>query len=143
MPIDKFNASLDFIFSEEGYGNNALPGDIGGLTIWGISAHSWPSEVALMSKMTPEAAKGKARLIYFKEYWQPLGIGNMEWPMCVVALDTAVNCGGSRLKRFMSDNWQDVLCARTKWLLNESKSRYAVSLLNRVSRLLETAKKED
>lgn len=139
-----FDKALAFVLKCEGYGNKALLGDLGGLTVWGISARAYPGEVAIMSKMTPEAAKGRARVIYFNDYWKPMGCEGMEWPRNLVVFDTAVNCGFSRIKSFMANakTWQDIVCNRVRWLLYESKSRYRVGLLNRVEELFIVSNRE-
>lgn len=81
---DNFNKAIDILFNLEGYiSNNPL--DKGGITKYGISKTYHPDiDVA---NLTIERAKE----IYLKDYWIPLGCDDKEYPFDVVLFVQGVN----------------------------------------------------
>lgn len=140
--MTNFERAVTFVLQEEGYGNHALPGDSGGLTIWGISARYFPYEVSEMAGMSQSDSMEYAKKFYRGQVWDAYKLEDEPWPMCLAKLDTAVNCGPGRMKRWSANNesWQQFLCNRVHFQIYISNSRYTVSLLNRIYRLFLTAK---
>jgi len=90
---DKFNRCIGTILQHEGgYVNN--PNDPGGETNMGISKRSYPKED--IKNMTI----GRAKEIYFRDYWTPCGCENIgDIKLALALFDSAVNCGvGTALK---------------------------------------------
>lgn len=70
---------------EGGYVND--PDDPGGETNWGISRRSYPGED--IKGLTMERAKE----IYWRDYWVPLGCARVRGDVAAELFDTAVNMG--------------------------------------------------
>jgi len=95
-----FQKALDFVFKHEvefekgHYGDmdfvvsENVAGDAGGLTKYGIDQRSHPT-VNIESLSEEEAIE-----IYQKEYWEKYHCDKLEWPLCAVVFDCAVNMGG-------------------------------------------------
>ena len=87
-----FNKIISFVLEEEGgYVNN--PNDAGGETKFGISKRSYPN--VDIKNLTKEQAIEIYRKDYWKEEWEALG-----FPMAACMLDTSINMGPGRAKRF-------------------------------------------
>lgn len=133
----EFNMAMEFIFKwEGGYVND--PKDPGGETKYGISKRAYPG--LNIKTLSIEDAKR----IYKEDYWMASGADKLEWPMCIVVMDTAVNMGVGRAKGFKSKagNWTDYLFLRLKRYSEVNKPHYLRGWLNRVIDLYETIGKE-
>lgn len=136
-----YERAINFVLDQEGYGNIALAGDPGGLTIWGIAARYWPAEVKTMQTLSKDGAKEYAKEFYKQHYWDTAHCSGMDWPLNLCVLDASINCGIGRVSSWLTgDDWQEFLCNRARWQINKAKSPYMVSLLNRIYRLLNLAK---
>jgi len=118
MDANKLKLALQFVAKWEwgdrkdgGYTND--PRDPGGETKYGISKRAHPNED--IKNLTPE----RALEIYQKEYWEPIAGDNLPIPYCVVAFDSAVNCGVSR-----ANNWIRTTKGDWKALCNIRKAYY-------------------
>lgn len=67
-----FESEVEKVFEREGYWTDD-PDDPGGLTIWGISARSYPDDVAIMKDMDRETARTWAKNIYYRDFWSMCG----------------------------------------------------------------------
>jgi len=83
---DNFRKSLKFTLKWEGVYTND-PHDPGGETKWGISKKEYPD--LDIKNLTPELAAD----LYSKDYWDECGCDNLQYPLCTVVFDTAVNTG--------------------------------------------------
>lgn len=132
-----FNRSIAFVLKwEGGYVND--PRDPGGETKYGISKKAYPS---LDIKALTEDA---AREIYRKDYWDKAGCGALEWPLCLVHFDTAVNMGNGRAADFKDRalDWVDYLFLRIEHYAKLNKPEYLRGWLNRVIDLRKAAKEQ-
>lgn len=142
MDINKLKQSLQFLSKWEwgdradgGYTND--PTDPGGETKYGISKRAHPNED--IKNLTPE----RALAIYQTDYWTPIGGDNLPIPTCVVAFDTAVNCGVSRCKawiRIAENDWKKLIELRRQYYLDlvmkkPALNKYIKGWLNRVNDL--------
>ena len=142
MDINKLKQGLQFVALHEwgnrpdgGYTNN--PADPGGETKFGISKRAHPNED--IKNLTPE----RALALYQAEYWTPIGADNLPIPTCVVAFDSAVNCGVSRVKGWLidtKDDWKALLEVRQQYYLDLVKKKPALNVflkgwLNRMNDL--------
>ncbi len=102
MSDDTFHKAMDYIFKYEG-GLENNPKDPGGLTNYGIALKSHPD---LGSSGIVNLTKDEAEAIYKREYWAPIGGDALAWPLCLIVMDTAVNCGVDKALQFLfhSDN---------------------------------------
>lgn len=104
---DNFTRAVEFVLKHEGgYVNN--PNDPGGETNFGISKRVYPH--LDIKNLT----KDEAKRIYHSDYWLKAGCDVIEWPMCLVFFDTAVNMGIIRAQEFQIKalNWTDYLFLR-------------------------------
>lgn len=84
-----FYKSLDFVLKWEGnYTNDPL--DKGGETKFGISKRAFPD--LDIKNLTVEQAQD----IYYRLYWLKANCNILEYPLCMVVMDTAVNMGVNR-----------------------------------------------
>lgn len=105
----QFDSALLFTLAWEGGATVTKdPTDPGGTTKWGISQHHHP-EVDV-ENLTREQAKE----IYFREYWKPAKCGSREWPLNLIAFDTAVNLGLDDVVAIdaQTSNWEGFLLRR-------------------------------
>lgn len=87
--MSEFDRVMAFILAEEGgYVNN--PADPGGETKYGISKRAYPSED--ITNLTVDRAKA----IYRRDYWTPLGLDAEKYGPALVLMDCAVNQGPKR-----------------------------------------------
>lgn len=70
---------------EGGYTNN--PNDPGGETNFGICKRDYPD--VDIKNLTIDDAK----LIYARDYWEPIMGDSLPWPLCLYVFDSAVNQG--------------------------------------------------
>ena len=137
-----FEKAIAFVFEAEGLASN-LKGDPGGKTCIGIASAYFPAEYAVIMALPENERLGYAKNFYFSNFWIKYRCDIRPWPCNLVYLDAAINCGPSRASQFALGNVDDyisALCKRMRWQINESKSPYTVSLLNRMYRLLQLAK---
>lgn len=132
---ENFEKAVEFILKwEGGYVNN--PADPGGETKFGISKKAYPK---LDIKNLTE---GDVRVIYFNDYWLKAGCDRLDWPLCLVHFDTAVNTGRGRADEFKAKafNWTDYLFLRIEFYCNLKKPEFLRGWLNRVIDLYRTAR---
>ena len=133
--MDNFDRSIEFVLKwEGGYTNDTR--DSGGETKYGISKRAYP--MLDIKNLALEDAK----LIYLKDYWEKAGCDTLEWPMCLVVFDTAVNMGVSRAKGFSerASNWTDYLFIRIEHYAKLNKPQFLRGWVNRVIDLQKTIK---
>lgn len=102
--MKNFSKICDFTLGWEAgkdrHGNIKADGGLnthdGSVTKWGIRQAAHP-EVDV-----PNLTIEQAKVIYYGKYWQPLLLDNVEVGEAAALFDTAVNCGVSRAKQFMS-----------------------------------------
>jgi lysozyme family protein len=98
--MGNFEKSVEFVLKHEGgYVNNSA--DPGGETKYGISRRAFPDED--IKNLTVDRAKE----IYQKHFWEPLGCEELSTQLALVHFDTAVNCGKSRAAEFMGNSKGD------------------------------------
>ncbi len=132
---DNFKRAIVFVLRHEGgYVND--PRDPGGETKFGISKRAYP-QVDIMSLTVNEAKD-----IYKTDYWDRAGCDGLAWPLCLVVLDTAVNCGVDKAREFSdaAPNWTDYLFLRIEHYCNLRKPEYLRGWINRVLDLWKEAK---
>lgn len=132
-----YDKGFDFVIKWERYISN-IPGDRGGLTIWGVASAFWPNEVSAMQKMSKEESLAYVkRDFYIKNFWLPCGCDELHYPLDIVVFDTAVNCGVSRALKFLADtrarrNWINYLMLRTKFYIDSPQEAMDDGWINRV-----------
>lgn len=96
MTVEKnFALAVGFVLAHEG-GYVHDPKDPGGETKYGISKRAWP-------KLDIRAlTKAQAREIYHRSYWLRVGADRLPTGLDLAAFDTAVNCGVSIARSFLS-----------------------------------------
>lgn len=135
--ITNLREALRFTLAEEGgYVND--PADPGGETKWGVSKRSYPD--LNIKNLTPEQASN----IYARDYWLASGCDFIEWPLCAVVFDTAVNCGVSRARQWLREipnaTAKDYLQRRRQYYLdicrkNSSLNKFVWGWMSRLGRL--------
>jgi len=147
--MDAFTIGINFALTwEGGYTND--PRDPGGETNLGITDRQdglVDSQVDVdgdgdgdvpIKKLT----KAEALAVYKRNYWNPCGCGNLPDDMAIAVLDTAINCGVKRAKKWLKES-VDVyrfLEKRTQYYLdlcarNPKMNVYRKGWLNRVNAL--------
>jgi len=109
-----FHDAIRFTLQWEGrYVNDSL--DPGGETYCGISRRHWPNwpgwqeiDSAKEGGLDPERLDSPAIFamvedFYRDNFWRPAGCDDMEWPLSLVAFDTAVNIGVARAKKYADE----------------------------------------
>lgn len=92
--MSDFERALNFCLRWEGeYSND--PNDPGGETNFGISKRAYPNEDIM--RMT----RGRAALIYRRDYWDKAKCNDMPWPVNFVHFDCAVNTGTGRANQIL------------------------------------------
>ncbi len=132
---NNFDRAIAFVLKwEGGYVND--PRDPGGETKYGISKRAHPS--VDICALTEDAAKE----IYRKDYWLKAGCDKLEWPLCLVHFDTAVNMGCGRAMDFKGRalNWTDYLFLRIEYYCKLNKPEFLRGWINRVVELYQTAR---
>ena len=114
-----FEKAVNFVLKWEG-GYSNTPNDPGGETKYGISKRSYPD--VDIKNLTLEQAKE----IYRRDFWRAGGCDNLEFPLDAVVLDTAVNCGVERAKKFLGEasDWKDYLLRRVQYYTRLKGARY-------------------
>ena len=153
MVSDSFTRALAFVLNVEGGYNKADPADRGGPTNLGVTQAVYDNYRATMRLPTQPVTmitRDEAAAIYRNGYWDPLGCGEMTWPLAVVVFDAAVNHGPGRAQRFLRDvAWADVpetvqsfalLCLRRAFYrrLTEqdaTQAKFLTGWLNRLEKL--------
>lgn len=93
--IGNFKKALHFTLNWEG-GFSDNPNDYGGRTNKGITQteyNSYCERNGLAKKDVKYITDTEVEDIYFADYWKSSKAINMEWPLCLVHFDTAVNFG--------------------------------------------------
>lgn len=133
---NRFSVSLKFVLEHEGgYVND--PKDPGGETKWGIAKRYHPN--LDIKNLTPQ----QATEIYYNEYWAPSRCAGLQYPLCLVVFDTAVNMGTSQALKYLEKTNGDVneyIAARKQGYVdrvkaNPVKQRFLKGWLNRLSHL--------
>ena len=98
-----FKSALQFVLKwEGGYVNNE--NDKGGATNYGITQNTynnWLKSKCLAYKDVRDITRAEVENIYYKNYWLKAGCDKMSPKFALLAFDTAVNMGLSRVKQFM------------------------------------------
>lgn len=98
-----FNRALQFVLKwEGGYVNNK--DDKGGATNYGITQNTynnWLKTQNLPAKDVRFITRDEVEKIYYKNYWLKAGCDKMSPKFALLAFDTAVNMGLSRVGSFM------------------------------------------
>lgn len=132
---DKFEKAIAFVLEHEGgYVND--PRDPGGETKYGISKRAYPT--LDIKNLTEETAKA----LYYKDYWIKAGCADLDFPMCLAHIDTAVNMGVGAASALLNKttDFQEYLQLRIARYLdiikkNPSLGVYKKGWLNRVNDL--------
>ena len=100
---ETFKQALKFVLKwEGGYVNN--PNDKGGATNKGITQNtynSWLKSQGKASKDVRNITDSEVEQIYYKNYWLAAGCDKMSKDFALLAFDTAVNMGVSRVQEFL------------------------------------------
>lgn len=100
---ETFKQGLKFVLKwEGGYVNN--PNDKGGATNKGITQNtynSWLKSQGKTSKDVRNITDSEVEQIYYKNYWLAAGCDKMSKDFALLAFDTAVNMGVSRVQEFL------------------------------------------
>lgn len=101
--IKVFEKTLKFILQHEGgYVNN--PNDKGGATNKGITQttyNAWLHSKWQNNKDVRHITDAEVREIYYNNYWLKAGCNKMSEKFAILAFDTAVNMGVSRVGEFL------------------------------------------
>lgn len=101
--IECFNKALQFVLKwEGGYSNN--PNDKGGATNKGITQNTyntWLRSKGQNLKDVRNITDSEVREIYYNNYWLKAGCPSMTDKFAIIAFDTAVNMGVSRVSEFL------------------------------------------
>lgn len=133
-----FDRAIEFVLKHEGdYVDN--PADPGGETNYGISKRAYPG--LDIKNLTVETAKE----IYRQDYWQAAGCEALEWPLSLIVMDTAVNCGVDKAIEWREKylNWTDYLFARIEFYNRLKKPMFLPGWINRVIELWRMAKETE
>lgn len=100
---ETFKQGLKFVLKwEGGYVNN--PNDKGGATNKGITQNtynSWLKSQGKAGKDVRNITDSEVEQIYYKNYWLAAGCDKMSKDFALLAFDTAVNMGVSRVQEFL------------------------------------------
>lgn len=100
---EKFKNALKFVLKwEGGYVNN--PYDKGGATNKGITQATYNNWLKANNRPVCDVKNitdSEVEQIYYKNYWLKAGCDKMSPKFALLAFDTAVNMGISRVNRFM------------------------------------------
>ncbi len=124
---ENFEKSVAFVLKHEGgYVNNS--NDPGGETKFGISRRAYPD--LDIANLTEQDAKD----IYWRDYWDKAGCGELAWPTCLCVMDTAVNMGVTKAQAFLntSYDWQDYLIHRIAYYNGINSKEFLRGWINRV-----------
>jgi len=136
---DNFDRCIKFVSRWEG-GYVKHPDDPGGETKFGISKRAFP--MIDIKSLTEEEAQD----IYRTHYWLKAGCDKLEWPMCLVVFDTAVNMGVRRAYLYLleSKDWKEYLKLRREFYRARGvkKPMFLKGWLNRCNDLEQEASQE-
>lgn len=139
---DKWEKTIKFILEREGgFQNN--PHDKGNYyngqligTKYGISAASWGGQYDI-----PNLTLDQAKDIYYKHYWVASGADKLDWPLCLLVMDTAVLHGTSVAIKWLKEvgpNPYLFAAKRLKVYTNlDNWQHFGAGWVNRVAALLE------
>lgn len=133
---NRFYRSLRFVLDHEGV-YSFDPKDPGGETKWGISKRYHPQ--LDIKNLTSEVAAE----IYLNEYWKAAGCQYLDFPLCTLVFDTAVNMGVHQALAYIEKAGKDAsiyIAARRQGYIDRvkatpSKQRFLGGWLNRLSDL--------
>ncbi len=139
--MDNFNRAMEFIFKWEGFRSDH-PADPGGLTVLGLASKYFPDEVSRMSGLPEAQARGIAREVYRREFWDKCGCALLPYPLDIIVMDTAVNMGAYhalKLKERSAD-WRDYLLLRIEryLLIGAARPQFLRGWINRAVDLYRT-----
>ena len=100
---DLFKKALLFVLKWEG-GFVDNKDDKGGATNYGITQYtysSWLKSKKMPQKDVRHITRDEVEQIYYQNYWLKTGCDKMSPKFALLAFDTAVNMGVSRVKEFM------------------------------------------
>lgn len=103
MYQELFEKALSFVLRWEG-GYVCHPNDLGGATNKGITQNTyneWLRSKGLDKKDVRGLTEDEAKQIYYENYWLKAKCNQMSPKFAVLAFDTAVNMGISRVNEFM------------------------------------------
>lgn len=108
--MELFKKALKFVLKwEGGYANN--PNDKGGATNKGITQstyNNWRTAKKLPARNVQYITDAEVEQIYYQNYWIKAGCDKMSSKFAILAFDTAVNMGVSRVQEFLkAANWKD------------------------------------
>lgn len=143
MPLNNlFDLCIPYILQYEG-GYVFDKTDKGGETNYGISKRAYP--LVDIKALTKQGAID----IYRRDYWIKSGSDSLDWPLCLVHFDTAVNMGVIRSKQFLekSNNVDEYLAVRMQYYKdiitkNPSQIKYLKGWTNRLESLRTVAKRQ-
>lgn len=131
--MDYFDRCVTFVLKQEGgYVND--PHDAGGETNFGISKRAYPS-IDIKSLTREEAIE-----IYRDDYWKTIGCEKMDWPLCLIVFDTAVNMGLRCAHDFDTLDWSDYLFMRIQRYADLNQPAFLRGWINRCLALWKEAK---
>lgn len=145
MSNQLFNQALHFVLQQEG-GFVDDPSDKGGATNKGITQGTYDA-YRKCHKMPLQSVKNITDAevcdIYYSNYWLKAGCDKMTAKFAVIAFDTAVNMGISRVSEFMKiaeyTNTDKFILARiekyVEFARNKTQTKFLLGWLNRVFRL--------
>lgn len=100
---ETFKQALKFVLKWEG-GFSENKNDYGGRTNKGITQNtynSWLKSQGKSSKDVRNITDAEVQEIYYKNYWLAAGCDKMSKDFALLAFDTAVNMGVSRVQEFL------------------------------------------
>lgn len=100
---ENFKKALKFVLKwEGGYVNN--PNDLGGATNKGITQNTYNAWLKSQNKPLKDVRNitdAEVESIYYQNYWLKAGCNKMSEDFAILAFDTAVNMGVSRVNEFL------------------------------------------
>jgi lysozyme family protein len=105
--IGDFGRALPIVLRfEGGWYDGSLPGDPNP-TMQGITQRTYDRYRADKDRplrTVREIERHELMDLYERRYWEPCGGDRLEWPLCAVVFDTAVNMGVSRSRAFLAQS---------------------------------------
>ena len=145
---EPFAKGLAFVLKWEGVVSNDI-NDPGGLTIYGISYRSHPTEVMTMKELMDKGKRNEAleiaKKIYYNHYWLGAECDRHFYPYNILLFDTGVNMGISAAKQLfdVSDSLEDYLFNRLdRYTKMTVAQHYMRGWCNRVISLWKLLKKK-
>lgn len=100
---DDFDRALAFVLKWEG-GFSNHPADFGGATNHGVTQEvygRWRAQKGLSPRSVSEISTEEVHAIYFELYWKEAKCDRMDWPICLIHFDTAVQRGTFRANQML------------------------------------------